>query len=148
MRNIYTISREWNVPGWTEKWRGWTSLTQGFTRYLSEDAPIHNPENSLEVFNTFDELYDAAKDYTYLITGKTPFSKKRTVTFSGYWWLGESFIIIEGKHKNCFPIKTKISSKLDRRSSTIKELADRLDAEDFCQYLIDHGLGLINNEGE
>lgn len=148
MRNIYSIKREWNVPGWTEKWGGWTSLTQGFTRYLSEDAPVHNSENSLKVFNTFDELYDAAKDYSYLIIGTRPFTKKRTVIFSSYWWLGESFAIVEGKHEKCFPIKTKLVSTLDKRTATIKELADRLDAEDFCQYLIDHGIGAINNECE
>lgn len=39
MNKIYNIKREWQVPRWTEKWGGWTSLTNGFTRYLSE---LHN----------------------------------------------------------------------------------------------------------
>lgn len=149
MRNIYDIKREWNVPGWTEKWGGWTSLTGGFTKYLPEDHSIHkSPEDYVEVFNNFDELYNAAKDYEYIIADKTPFKKKRRITFSGYWWLGESFVIIEGKHENCFPIKTRFVSKLDKRTNTIKELANTLDAEDFCQYLVDHGVGVKNDECE
>ena len=53
MNKLYKIRRQWQVPGWTEKHGGWVSITNSFYRYLSEDAGVHDPENSLEVFNTF-----------------------------------------------------------------------------------------------
>lgn len=141
MNKLYKIRRQWQVPGWTDKHGGWVSITNSFYRYLSEDAGVHDPENSLEVFNTFDELYDAAKHYSQIIADKTPITKKRRITISGYWLLGESFVIVEGRDTKCFPIKTRLNSSFDVAIDTIKELANFLPADDFCKYLVDHGLG-------
>ena len=141
MNKLYKIRRQWQVPGWTEKHDDWVSITYSFYRYLSEDHAIHNPESSLEVFNTFDELYNAASDYSRIIVDETPITKKRRITINGYWYLGKSFVIVEGRDTKCFPIKTRLNSSFDVDIDTIKELANFLPADDFCKFLVDHGLG-------
>lgn len=131
MKEIYDYRFEYKMEGWknfvdTSIWK--------HVRYLaSEDA---QPLNF--TIKTFDELVDLVKDDLFMNAelSKNLF-RKTVVRLSNV----EDYYSTVVTAKNFKPIK--IRCVYNKLSASMKELADTLDADSFCEYLRDRGITKI-----
>lgn len=131
MKEIYDYRFEYKMEGWKNFVD--TSIWE-HVRYLTpEEAKTWN-----FTIKTFDELVDLVeKDLFMNAEISKNFFRKTVVRLSN----SGSFSPVEVTAKNFKPIEVRCA--YNKISVSMKELAEKLDADNFCEYLRDRGITKI-----
>lgn len=131
MKEIYNYRFEYKMDGW--KNFADTSIWKHIKYLAPEEAETLN-----FTIKTFDELVGLVRDDLFMNAKLSKnFFKKTVVRLAD----AGSFSSIEVTEKNFKPIE--IRCVYNKTSASIKELADALDADSFCEYLRDRGITKI-----
>lgn len=131
MKKIFDRRVYIKLSGW--KWKEF--IDTSIWRHLVYELEDNAKETSF-LYNSFsDFLEEAKKDWIYNLEVKETFFKHLpVVNFSNF---GETFSITQ---KNFSPIEVKIVYEPVTNLS-LKTLSELLNADDFCEYLKDRGVG-------
>ena len=131
MKEVYDYRFEYRMDGWKNFVD--TSIFE-HVRYLTpEEAETLN-----FTIKTFDELVDLVRDNLFMNAELSKnFFRKTVVRLSNV----EDYCSTAITEKNFKPIEVRCVYK--KLSASIKELANLLDADSFCEYLRDRGITKI-----
>lgn len=131
MKEVYDYRFEYKMNGWKEFTD--TSLWKHIKYLASEEAQTLN-----FTIKTFDELVDLVKNDLFMNAELSKnFFKKTVVRLAD----AGSFSPIEITAKNFKPIEVRCA--YNKVSVSMKDLAEMLDSDSFCEYLRDRGITKI-----
>ena len=131
MKEIYDFRFEYKMEGWKNFVD--TSIWKHIKYLVPEEAQTLN-----FTIKTFDELIDLVEKDLFMNAEISKNFFKKTVI-----WLNDagSFSPIEVTAKNFKPIEVRYV--YNKMSASMKELAEALDSDSFCEYLKDRGITKI-----